>query len=191
MNYLIFTYPQVSPRFHVVHGALADQTVPNPGPPVILPPGNLVYRPADYDIYAAAATQRTMILETTAAGASSADIFTACPRLRDWKASQIRSEGDSRLQALAHPYEDSEQKTWPIQMAEAEAWLINPASPTPMLTQIANNRGITLTSLVGRVMENVVLFRSTSGAILGQQQALLDRVYIEEDFSAFLSIGWT
>jgi hypothetical protein len=35
-------------------------------------------------------------------------------------------------------------------------------------------RGISLSDLAGKVLENVALFEAASGAILGQQQALLD-----------------
>ncbi len=43
-----------------------------------------------------------------------------------------------------------------------------------MLSAIAAGRGIALADLVAKVMANVEAFEAASGAILGQQQALLD-----------------
>jgi hypothetical protein len=43
-----------------------------------------------------------------------------------------------------------------------------------MLSAMATERGVTLADLVARVLGNVALFEAASGAILGQQQALLD-----------------
>lgn len=86
----------------------------------------------------------------------------------------IRAEGSRRLAALAAPYLPAERETWPTQQAEARAWSIDPAAPTPMLSAMAAARGITRADIVAKVLENVALFEAASGDILGQQQALLD-----------------
>jgi hypothetical protein len=190
MNYRIFTYPQVSPQYIVAHGAIGEETVLNPGGPVELPPGTPVYKPGNYNIYAADSAQRTILYADPAGTATSAEIFNACPGCRNWRADQIRNEGSSRLSTLAGPYQGPERETWSIQMTEAEAWLINMQAPTPLLTALAVNRGITIDALVGKVMENVQLFRAVSGVILGQQQALLDRIYTTQNITDLLAITW-
>jgi hypothetical protein len=86
----------------------------------------------------------------------------------------LRAEGSLRLSALAAPYLPAERETWATQQSEARAWSLDPAASTPMLSAMALARGISLSDLAGKVLENVALFEAASGAILGQQQALLD-----------------
>ncbi len=86
----------------------------------------------------------------------------------------VRAGGARRLAALAGDYAPAERETWDTQQREARAWLADNAAPTPMLSAIAAGRGIALADLVAKVMANVEAFEAASGAILGQQQALLD-----------------
>lgn len=92
---------------------------------------------------------------------------------------QIRLKGEQKLLAIQHPYSDSEAKTWDTQLTEAEAFTANPLADTPLINNLAVGRGITKADLVGKIMENANLFRMASGAILGQQQKLLDRLSTE------------
>lgn len=96
--------------------------------------------------------------------------------VRSAKEIEIRREGSLRLTALAGTYLPAERETWATQQREARAYLLDSSAPTPMLSAIADARGISLTELVSKVMENVAAFEAASGAILGQQQALLDRL---------------
>lgn len=95
-------------------------------------------------------------------------------QLRATKEAALRAEGSLRLAALAAPYLPAERETWATQQGEARAWSLDPAAPTPMLSAMAFVRGISLAALVAKVLGNVALFEAASGAILGQQQALLD-----------------
>ena len=58
-----------------------------------------------------------------------------------------------------------------------------------MLTAQAAERGIPLADLVAKVMENVNV-KSLAGKILGQQQALLDKIYSEQSVEKLLAITW-
>lgn len=190
MNYQLFTYPQVTPKYITVNGATGPKTVLNAGPAVTLPSGILVYKPANYDIYAADPAQRTILYETTGDGSASADIFASCPGLRDWKAGLIRAEGNRRLETVATPYMVNERFTWQDQKEEAIAFQADPMALTPMIDAIAANRGITKAALVGLIMGNADLFRTLAGTLLGQQQALLDRIYSVTDIAEFMAITW-
>jgi len=66
----------------------------------------------------------------------------------------------------------------------------NPASFVPMVAQMAQARGITILDLVGKIWENVMLFRQYSGAILGAQQRLLDEIDAATTVAGLLAIGW-
>lgn len=190
MNYQLFTYPQVAPKYITVNGAVGPKTVLNAGPAVTLPTGTLIYKPANYDIYAADPAQRTSLYETTGDGNVSADIFAGCPGLRNWKAGLIRAEGNRRLESVATPYMVNERFTWQDQKSEAIAFQADPMALTPMIDAIAANRGITKAALVGLIMENADLFRPTAGTILGAQQSLLDRIYTVTDIAEFMLIKW-
>ena len=93
------------------------------------------------------------------------------------KEKEIRAEGTNRLAALAGNYSPTERETWATQQREARAWLTDNHSQTPMLSALAAARGVTLSALVDKVMQNVSAFEAASGTILGQQQAVLDQLY--------------
>ncbi len=107
----------------------------------------------------------------------------------------IRSEGARRLEALAGSYSPPERETWATQQREARAWLADPQAATPMLSAIAGGREITVEEIVGKVMENVAIFESASGEILGAQQALLVSLWTvaadpESTMKQLAAINW-
>lgn len=96
--------------------------------------------------------------------------------LKTTQEERIRIEGSKRLSDIASPYLPEERDTWPTQLAEATAWLANNTAPTPMVDALAAARGIPKADLITKIMGNADLFRTASGNILGQQQALLDQI---------------
>lgn len=86
------------------------------------------------------------------------------------QAKTIRNRYARRMAALAAPYTPEERETWPIQLAEAEAYIADPSAPVAMLTEIAKARGITVAELAGKVITKNAYYRQTVGAILGRQQ---------------------
>lgn len=115
------------------------------------------------------------------------------PTLEEARAAKeqaIRIEGNKRLLALAKPYQPAERETWATQLAEAEAWTADNAASTPMIDQIATARGIGKAELVEMILGNANLFRSESGRILGQQQALLTALYQAATVEEVEAVAW-
>lgn len=191
MGYTIFTRDQVSPKFTIVHGAFGDETSLNLGAPPQFPAGaSIIYQPEDLDIYHPYAIKRTILLSDPAGVASDADIFATFPLIREPQKAVIRSEGAVRLSALATPYTPEERETWATQQREARAWIADNTATVPMLSAMAAGRGISVETLAAKVMENVALFESTSGAILGEQQRLLDVIDSASTVAAMLAVHW-
>lgn len=191
-GYSIYIAPQL-PEFVQVNGPYGPESLRNTEPPPALPAtyGREVCRPANYSPFVADTARRSRVFEDSAGTAVSGALFAACPQARQQKEAQIRAEGDRRLKTLAGPYMDGERETWGVQMKEAEEYLFDPVNTqTPMLSAMAAGRGVPVAVLVGKVWENVILFRQASGAILGEQQRLLDLISAESDFSALISIKW-
>lgn len=92
-------------------------------------------------------------------------------------AGQIRSRYAKMMEQVVKPYSETEQKTWFSQLKEADEWLCNTSTPTPMLSALAANRGITISELVAKVKRNDQQYRAAVGALLGRQQRELDELY--------------
>lgn len=89
----------------------------------------------------------------------------------------IREHYSIAMQLVAAPYSAAERETWFSQIQEADAWLADPTAATPLITSLAQSRGISLSELVTKIKENDNIFRATIGSLLGQQQAELDALY--------------
>ena len=174
----------------------AYRTVNGPYGPELYPTGNTpetideVCRPANFSNSSSDPARRRRVINDPVGTASSADLFAACPEIRTKVSKKIRKEGEIRLTNLAAPYSSAERETWATQRSQAEEWQMDPQCSCTMLRQMAATRGISPDSLVAKIMENVTLFESASGAILGEQQKLLDRIQTEQDFEQLLSIKW-
>lgn len=191
MGYSIYIRERITPQFTAVHGPHGLETRLNPGPPPAYPAtfGGRIYADLS-DLYGSDPTRRVELWEDSAGTAASADIFAACPLLRQWRESQIRAEGARRLNELARPYEPAERETWGYQKEEALAWQQNPATPTPFCDAVAAGRGVPRELFMTKVLENYTLFYQAAANILGQQQALIDRVNALEDVAAVLAVTW-
>ena len=190
-KYSIFVLNKIEQKTLLRHGPHGLVERKNPGTPPSYPKTfvKCVYSDTS-DRYGDDYTRRTELWEDTAGTATDEQIFAACPRLRDVKAQEIRLVGAFRLNQLAEPYQPAERDTWPTQLKEAEAFQADPEAVTPMLDAIAAGRGIEKATLVTLVMGNANLFRVKSGEILGQQQALLDRVYATQSVEELLAVKW-
>ncbi|HEX9078095.1 MAG TPA: hypothetical protein VF795_00825 [Desulfuromonadaceae bacterium] len=142
------------------------------------------------DLYGADPTRRVELWRDVAGVATYREILAACPGLLPWMEGQIRAEGDRRLIALASPYGDRERETWPYQRAEALAWRADNTVPTPYCDAIAGGRGVSREVFIPKVLEVSDLFTQASTAILGQQQALIDRISAATDMDTLLAIAW-
>jgi hypothetical protein len=89
----------------------------------------------------------------------------------------VNSECDSIMQSVVNTYPESEILTFNQQVTEAEKYLASGDTvDCPLLTRLAEARGIELADLVARVMTKHDAFSSISGSIIGQRQAYEDRI---------------
>lgn len=91
--------------------------------------------------------------------------------------SEIRKHYAEKMKLVAAPYTPEERETWFVQVKEANDYNVSPLSPTPLLTAIANVRGLTVSDLVGTIIAKDNAYRQAIGAILGEQQALVETIW--------------
>ena len=101
------------------------------------------------------------------------------PTLKKAKAAKltaINAAADKAIAALTATYPDREIATFDKQEAEARAYTANPTTPTPLLSALSKARGVPLDELARRVLVKADAFAVASGSIIGQRQALEDRL---------------
>ena len=101
------------------------------------------------------------------------------PTLEEVKAaklSEINAVADRAIATLTATYPDREISTFDKQEAEARAYAADPTASTPLLSALAQARGVPLDELVRRVLAKADAFAVASGSIIGQRQALEDRL---------------
>lgn len=101
------------------------------------------------------------------------------PTLEEAKAAklaEINAECQHMLESLTLTYPERELTTFDKQESEARAYLADPTASTPFLSALAAARGIKLADLVQRVIAKADAFTSASCYIIGQRQALEDRL---------------
>ncbi len=77
---------------------------------------------------------------------------------------------------LTGTYPDREIRTFDKQESEARAYAADATASTPLLSALAQARGIPLSELVERVLAKADAFAVASGSIIGQRQTLEDRL---------------
>lgn len=92
------------------------------------------------------------------------------------KLSEINTACDSILGQLTATYPTQETATFYKQEQEARAYVADPTSSTPLLSALAQGRGIELADLVQRVLAKADAFAVASGSIIGQRQAFEDQL---------------
>ncbi len=92
------------------------------------------------------------------------------------KLSEINAAADRAIATLTATYPDREIATFDKQEAEARAYAADPMASTPFLSALATARGISLPDLVKRVLAKASDFAVASGSIVGQRQAMEDRL---------------
>lgn len=93
------------------------------------------------------------------------------------KLEEINAAADAAIATLTATYPDREIATFDKQEVEARAYAADPATAqTPLLSALSQARGIELPELVRRVIAKADAFAVASGSIIGQRQALEDRL---------------
>ena len=103
------------------------------------------------------------------------------PTLEEVKAaklSEINAAADRAIGTLTVTYPDREISTFDKQESEARAYAADATASTPLLSALAQARGIPLDELVRRVLAKADAFAVASGSIIGQRQALEDRLNV-------------
>ena len=101
------------------------------------------------------------------------------PTLEEAKAaklSEINAAADRAIGTLTATYPDREISTLDKQESEARAYAAVPTASTPLLSALAEARGISLPDLVERVLAKADAFAVATGSISGQRQARDDRL---------------
>ena len=101
------------------------------------------------------------------------------PTLEEVKAaklSEINAAADRAIATLTATYPDRELATFDKQESEARAYAADATASTPLLSALAQARGIPLDELVRRVLAKADAFAVASGSIIGQRHALEDRL---------------
>lgn len=97
-------------------------------------------------------------------------------KAKGYKLQEINTACDGVLSQLTNTYPDQETATFYKQEQEARAYVADPTSPTPLLSALAQGRGIELDDLVQRVISKADAFAVASGSVIGQRQALEDQL---------------
>lgn len=92
------------------------------------------------------------------------------------KLREINNAADKAISELTITYPNREIATFDKQESEARAYAADPTSHTPLLSALAEARGITLDDLVKRVLVKADAFAVASGHIIGTRQALEDHL---------------
>ena len=126
-------------------------------------------------------TQRAYIVERDAVDGERQFEIVAVPEptleeVKAAKLSEINAAADKAIASLTAAYPDREISTFDKQESEARAYAANPTASTPLLSALAQARGVPLDELVRRVLAKADAFAVASGSIIGQRQALEDRL---------------
>lgn len=89
---------------------------------------------------------------------------------------KLADKADQLKNSLLAGYPQTEIESFYRQEKEALAWQADHNTATPMLTQIAQNRGVPFEILVEKVIEKSAQFAVVIGIIIGQRQAFEDRL---------------
>lgn len=89
----------------------------------------------------------------------------------------VRNYYAQKLKEVVAPYTIEERETWFIQLKEAQDWLANNSSPTPMLSAIAAARNSTVADMVQGVIERNDVYRTSIGTVLGEQQKIIESLW--------------
>ncbi|NBI42064.1 hypothetical protein GVX76_00870 [[Haemophilus] felis] len=89
---------------------------------------------------------------------------------------QVALKADKLKDQILVGYPQAEIDSFYRQEREARDWVADHSKPAPMLSAIAENRGVPLAMLVEKVIEKADQVASAMGRIIGTRQAFEDRI---------------
>jgi len=91
--------------------------------------------------------------------------------IKDSLISEIRKEYDDAISSIESLYYVKERETWPQQVSEARAFLVDEESSTPLLDAMLTERPLeTKQQLVNKIITNYSLYSQAVGVALGRMQ---------------------
>lgn len=96
--------------------------------------------------------------------------------LREGKLADFKAKSDAITYAVRQEYPTDEVISWSKQESEARAYLADANAETPLLSAIAQQRGVSLALLAEKVVEKSATYAVFTGQIFGIRQALEDRL---------------
>jgi hypothetical protein len=101
------------------------------------------------------------------------------------KLAEISRRCDTALEPIKAGYPASEQQTWDRQEREARA-----GGSTPLLSALAQARGLDLDELKARVLAKAEAFAAFSGAAIGRRQRCEDQIEAAQTVAEVDEIQW-
>lgn len=92
------------------------------------------------------------------------------------KKEEIRGGAESALVGLSYKYPEREVSTFSMQETEARAFLADASSRVPLITVIAQERGITVAELAAKIVANADEYARQAGKVIGRRQYFLDQL---------------
>lgn len=106
------------------------------------------------------------------------------------KRQEINDACNAAVASLAASYPEREIQSWPQQVKEAEALAADPQASAPLLTAIADARGLPVVELASRVLGKMNAYATASGSLIGRRQAAEDLIDLAASPEDVASIAW-
>lgn len=101
---------------------------------------------------------------------------------------QVNRHYAQALSYIRATYPPDEVTSWAKQETEARAYVADNTAPTPLLSAIAEARGVPFALLVEKVIEKADLFAAASGALIGARQRYEDEIAAAADPAAVAAV---
>lgn len=95
------------------------------------------------------------------------DLYNPWPAEKARKLAEIDIDFNAATDGMTAGWPQHEIQTWNKQEAEARAFIVDPNTPTPMLSTIAATRGLTVAELAQRVIRDADAFTTASAYYVG------------------------
>lgn len=114
----------------------------------------------------------------------------AIENARKLKITEINAACDSHSRSIKSSYPEAEILSWPQQVKEAESVLSNPSANAPLLTALADARGMNVPNLAELVIAKANAFSVVMGEIIGKRQYLEQLVQSMETIDDIEAVSW-
>lgn len=90
--------------------------------------------------------------------------------------SRIDDAYTAQTNQLSEGYPENEQKSWPVQIMEADTVLAGGTAPTPWIDAASAARGVTKQEMANLIKAQDTAYRTYHGQLSGVRQALRDQI---------------